>query len=33
MLGRPVFLQTHVKQKEAWTQDPFSLSRIELGGG
>lgn len=33
MLGRPVFLQTHVRQREAWTQDPFALAQIELGSG
>jgi GTP-binding protein Era len=33
MLGRPVFLQTHVRQRDSWTQDPFALSQIELGNG
>ncbi len=33
MLGRPVFLQTHVRQRDSWTQDPFALAQIELGGG
>lgn len=33
MLGRPVFLQTHVRQRDAWTQDPYALAQIELGNG
>lgn len=33
MLGRPVYLHTHVKTRPAWTQDPATLARLELGSG
>ena len=31
MLGRPVYLRTYVKTRPAWTQDPATLARLELG--
>lgn len=31
MLARPVYLRTHVKTRPAWTQDPATLARLELG--
>ena len=33
MLGRPVYLRTYVKTRPAWTEDPATLSRLELGNG
>jgi GTPase len=33
MLGRTVYLQTRVRERAGWTQDPVALSQIDLGAG